>query len=56
MAERLDAAHDALRAEPPYDVRRETWWQYTRRLAKAAIEAGSTGTGNQLDVGRDGAQ
>ena len=39
-AQRLDRAHDAVRAEPPYDVRRETHWQYTRRLAKAALEAG----------------
>lgn len=38
-SKRLDAAHAAIRAEPPYDVRRETRWQYERRLAEAALNA-----------------
>lgn len=35
----IDVARAAIRAEPPYDWRRETRWQYDNRLAAAARDA-----------------
>lgn len=35
----LDAVHEAIRQQPPYNVMRETRWQYERRLAEAALAA-----------------
>lgn len=35
----IDVARAAIRAEAPYDRRRETRWQYDNRLAAAARDA-----------------
>ena len=35
----IDVARAAIRAEAPYDYRRETRWQYDNRLAAAARDA-----------------
>lgn len=37
--EQIDMARAAIRAEAPYDRRRETRWQYENRLAAAARDA-----------------
>lgn len=36
-AVRIDAARNAITAEPPQDERRETRWQYRDRLARAVV-------------------
>ncbi len=36
---RIDTAHAAVRAQPPFDIRRETRWQYDRRIAQAVLDA-----------------
>lgn len=35
----IDMVRAAIRAEAPYDYRRETRWQYDNRLAAAARDA-----------------
>ena len=35
----IDVARAAIRAEAPFDRRRETQWQYDNRLAAAARDA-----------------
>lgn len=37
--QRIDVARRAIRAEKPYDQKRETVWQYQDRLAAAAVDA-----------------
>ncbi len=39
MNEQIERARLAIRAQAPYNVKRETRWQYEARLAKAAVEA-----------------
>lgn len=36
---RIDAGREAIRAQKPYDKRRETVWQYQDRLAAAVVDA-----------------
>lgn len=36
---RIDEGRRAIRAQKPYDVRRETVWQYQDRLAAAVVDA-----------------
>ena len=51
----IDMVRAAIRAEAPYDYRRETRWQYDNRLAAAARDAlakrtGRTGEEQWLNV------
>ena len=39
----IDMVRAAIRAEAPYDYRRETRWQYDNRLAAAARDALAAG-------------
>jgi hypothetical protein len=36
---RIDEGRRAIRSQRPYDVRRETVWQYHNRLAAAVVDA-----------------
>lgn len=43
----IDMVRAAIRAEAPYDYRRETRWQYDNRLAAAARDALANEPGEQ---------
>ena len=51
---RIDTAHAAVRAQPPFDIRRETRWQYDRRIAQAVLDALGQESAERCSMCRDG--